>query len=80
MIVEAVRDDGAELVTDGPAAAIVSGGDFWITSKDAALARGVWRAADDSIVSPALAERLAGPLADMKQRLDERTKPKGRGA
>jgi hypothetical protein len=63
MKVEAVRDDGALLVTDGPAAAIVDGDQFWITSRDSALARGAWEPATGSEqLPPDVGQRLVEPL------------------
>lgn len=42
MKVEAVRDDGALLVSHGRAAAIISDDGTWLTTTGSALARGYW--------------------------------------
>lgn len=67
LVVVAVRDDGALLVTDGgdgaaTPAAIVSDDGLWVTLRDAALSRNAWRPSRRSLPKdlPAdLGDRLA---------------------
>lgn len=42
MKIEAVRDDGALLISHGRAAAIISEDGIWLTTVVSALARGYW--------------------------------------
>lgn len=68
MKVEAKRDDGALLVTDGDAAIIVNGASTWITSKASALARGQWEPATGDV--PEAATRQAAKLRQFQDELD----------
>lgn len=66
MNVVAVREDGALLVVDvGSRAAVVSDGAIWVTTRDAALARGEW-AADDRPVPTEVVAELAARFAAAK--------------
>lgn len=57
MIVEAKRDDGALLVTDGDAAVVVVGDQAWVTPRDAVLARGNWVPASGPVPEAAAARQ-----------------------
>lgn len=70
MKVEAKRDDGALLVTDGRAAIVVAPtGGTWLTSRESALTRGNWEPSTDEV--PAAARGLAGQLRSYSTELDE---------
>lgn len=47
--ISARREDGAVLVTYGPAAWLISDQGRWLTSSLAALARGIWQDADEPL-------------------------------
>jgi hypothetical protein len=58
MIVEATRDDGAVMVTDGEAAAVVlPGGTVIYLPKDSVYARGGWKAAPNDLPIPGAVDR-----------------------
>lgn len=71
MKVEAERDDGALLVTDGPAAAIIADGREWVTSRESALARGDWELSDAPL--PDFSTELPGLLAAFRSQLQRST-------
>jgi hypothetical protein len=72
--VEARRDDGALLVTEGPAAVVVLDDRAWVTSRDSALARGSWEPASGDV--PEAATAKADDLAAFRTELDEQqTRP-----
>lgn len=71
MRVEAERDDGALLVTDGPAAAIIADGREWVTSRESALARGDWEPSDAPL--PDFSDDLPAQLAAFRDRLERST-------
>lgn len=62
MKVEAVRDDGAILITEGKAAAVVLGGQRWITDRDSALSRSGWEPTTGTV--PAALVDALGPELD----------------
>jgi hypothetical protein len=68
MKVEAERDDGALLVTDGLAAAIIADGQEWVTSRESALARGEWEPSDAPL--PAVSAGLPAQLAAFHTKLE----------
>lgn len=67
MNVEAERDDGALLVTDGPAALVVLDGRAWPTSRESALARGSWKPSSAPV--PQAARDSAPRLTELRQDL-----------
>ena len=76
MKVEAVRDDGALLITDGTddentAAAIISDDGVWVTLKYSALARGEW-APDNRGLPESLPDDLATGLARKRRETEAR--------
>lgn len=76
MKVEAVRDDGALLITDGTddedtAAAIVSDDGLWVTLKHSALARGDWTA-NNRDLPESLPKDLAARLAQKRRETEAR--------
>lgn len=73
MKVEAVRDDGALLITEGRAAAVALGGHVvGFSSRDSALSKGVpWVAVTDQRVPPAIAHELGDQLARLDRELQE---------
>lgn len=72
--VVAVRDDGALLValSTGNAAAVMSDDGVWVTTRDAALARGTWAASSGEVVpTGVLADKLSTQLAQLNAENDE---------
>ncbi len=67
MKVVAKRDDGALLVVDGEAAAIVADDRAWVLPRDSALARGDWE--PDSSDTPVAAVRVRRDLLELRQHL-----------
>lgn len=69
MIVEAVRDDGALLVTDGEGAAVVlPDGAVHYRSTDSVYARGGWEPAESGLPVPAVVDPVR--LAEVRARTE----------
>lgn len=66
---EGVRDDGALLLTDPPAAIIAMPGGARVMSRDAALARGGWTKAPAGAPMPVLAPDVLADLGELRARL-----------
>lgn len=76
MNVEAVRDDGALLVTAGGDAAVLLTGDgTFVTSTGAALARGDWRDPNGEVVPLAERDRVRELLVTADRELDGVVRP-----
>lgn len=70
MNLTAVRDDGAQLFTDGAAGVVVSGDNAWFTPQNSALARGNWTPASGAVpddVERRLGMRLAVNRRDLER-------------
>lgn len=70
MKVIASRDDGAILVVDGPAAAVVSDGQVWFSSRASATSKGVSWVAASGLVPAAVRSQVQQGLARLKQELE----------
>jgi hypothetical protein len=65
MRVEGRRDDGAILVSQGRAAAVLKSGQRWYSGLDAALARGEWT--DSAHTTASIASQYPGIQSDLRK-------------